>query len=287
MPAPPANPNFAGSQAWYNLAVGVDPNDDTRLIIGGIDMLISDDAGATWTQISQWYGAGFQFVHADHHTVVFRPGSSTEIIFGNDGGVWYSNNGDAATPTIQARNNGYNVTQYYAGALHPTSGSNYMLAGSQDNGSHAFNSPGIGAVNEVTGGDGGFCFIDQDNGDIQITSYIRRAFHLSTNGGASFTNNFFGNNRLALFITPAEYNDAANILYTSDSRDTLARVSDVGGANTLTRLRISQFNNDRATAIAISPTTPNRIFVGTENGEIVRINNALKQYLQEHSLMDD
>ncbi len=271
---PPATSNFASTQAWYDLAVAVDPNDENRVFIGGLELLVSGDAGATWTQISQWYGSGFQFVHADHHAIVFRPGNSNEMLFGNDGGVWYATNGSAATPTIQQRNSGYNVTQFFSVALSPVAGSNYMFGGTQDNGTPRFNAPGISSTVDISGGDGGYCFIDQDNANIQITSYIRRQFDLSTDGGANFTANFIGNNTNALFITPAEYDDAANVLYVSDANNSLGRTVDVGGANTFTTEAIAAFGNGRATALTVSPNTANRLFVGTETGRIVRIDNA-------------
>lgn len=255
-----------GGQSWYNLIIAVDPNDANRVWVAAVGMFVSGDGGMNWNSVSVG--------HTDHHAMVYRAGNSKEMVFGCDGGVYRTTNADAGSPTLDNKNMNYNVTQFLSCALHPNSGSNYIIGGCQDNGTPRFNSPGINSTVDISGGDGGYCFIDQDNANIQITSYVNRSFDLSTNGGSSFSSGFFGNNPLALFITPAEYDDTANILYTSDGVDTLARVSDIGGSNTFTEIRITQFNGDRISAIAVSPVTPNRLYIGTENGSFVRIDNA-------------
>ena len=88
-------------QAWYDLAIAVDPNNANTLIVGGVDLFKSTNAGASWQQIAHWYGGfGYQDVHADQHIVYYEPGNSSIIYFGNDGGMWQSTNGAAAIPTI-------------------------------------------------------------------------------------------------------------------------------------------------------------------------------------------
>ncbi|MCB9067160.1 MAG: hypothetical protein H6629_05055 [Calditrichae bacterium] len=57
---------------------------------------------------------------------MFKPGSSSEIVFGSDGGVDYTANGTSSTPSFTNRNNNYNVTQFYSGAMHPGDGENYF-----------------------------------------------------------------------------------------------------------------------------------------------------------------
>ncbi|PQB03733.1 hypothetical protein BST85_01555 [Aureitalea marina] len=86
--------DFTRGQSFYDLLIGVDPNDDTTLYVGGIDLFKSTNSGNSWNQFSHWYGGfGYQEVHADHHGIAFS--SSSRIIFGNDGGVYYTNNGGA------------------------------------------------------------------------------------------------------------------------------------------------------------------------------------------------
>ncbi|MBX2889613.1 MAG: T9SS type A sorting domain-containing protein [Saprospiraceae bacterium] len=254
-----------GPFCWYALVLAVDPNNSNRVWAGDVSLFVSGDAGVMWT--------GIGGVHVDHHVIVYRPGNSDEVIFGNDGGVYRSTNGSAAVPTLIPRNDGYNVTQFYANTLHPNSGSNYMLGGTQDNGTQRFTLPGLSSTDEPTGNDGAFCFIDRDDPNIQITGSQNRQFFISTNGGTSF-GNLLGEKNGTLFITPAEYDDTNDILYISESRDTLGRISDIGGANTLTFERITQLNNTRISALTISPNTANRLFIASETGRFLRVDNA-------------
>ena len=260
-------PAVFGTICWYAFILAVDPNNTNRVWAGDRDLLASTDGAATWTSIGG--------IHSDHHAITYRPGSSDEIVFGCDGGVYRTTNGSNVNPTLQAKNNGYNVTQFYANAIHPNSGSNYMLGGTQDNGTPQFNAAGVVSTIEApgTGGDGAFCFIDQDNPNIQLAASQDRHFYASNNGGASF-GTVIPTKRAALFITPAEYDNANDILYFSDNIDTLGRMTGVGAANTVVLERIAALGGGRISAIATSPATNNRLFVGTDNGNFVRIDNA-------------
>ncbi len=258
---PPAG---LGVFCWYALTLGVDPNDANRVWMGDVSMFVSGDAGANWTQISN--------IHADQHTVVYRPGNSDEVLLGNDGGIYRSTDAAAATPTVTTRNDSYNVTQFYAIAAHPDLGSNYILGGTQDNGTQRFNNPGLSSTDQPTGNDGAFCFIDQDNPNIQITGSQNRLFFISTDGGGSFNTLLAGKNS-ALFITPADYDDDADVFYFSDSTNQLGRINAVGAANTMTLETIAGINGKIST-ISVSPNTANRIFLGSTSGNILRVDNA-------------
>ncbi|MEJ7914286.1 MAG: sialidase family protein, partial [Chitinophagaceae bacterium] len=194
-----SNSNFARGQAWYNLIAAVDPQNAGSLYIGGIDAVRSDDSGSTWTQMTTWSlfaATGFtsaQNVHADHHGIMYAPGSSSRAIWGTDGGIHYTATANStlpAKPVFMAKNMGYNVTQYYSTAIHPLL-NDYFLAGAQDNGSQKFTAAGINTTATVSGGDGGFCHIDQDDPNIQITSFVFNNYYVSINGGASFVTRSF------------------------------------------------------------------------------------------------
>lgn len=262
---PRACPTGMGAICWYAFIMAVDPNNVNRVWIGSDNLYQSADGAGTWTAV-----AG---VHADHHAIIYRPGNSDQVVFGNDGGVYRCLNAAAASPTLTAKNNGYNVTQFYSTALHPTAGSNFMLGGTQDNGTQRFTCPGICTTDEPKGADGGFCFIDQNNAKLQIASSQNRRFYLTTDSFATSID-LLPTKEAALFITPSDFDDANNILYFSDGPDTLGRVVDVGGANTITYERITQINKGQISHIRVSPNTAHRLFVGTTGGRIMRIDNA-------------
>lgn len=260
-------PSGMGAICWYAYIMAVDPNNVNRIWIGSDNLYQSLDGGGTWTQVTG--------VHVDHHAIVYRPGNSDQVVFGNDGGVYRSLNASANPPTLTAKNNGYNVTQFYSTAIHPNAASNFMLGGTQDNGTQRFTCPGICVTDEPTGSDGGFCFIDQNNAKLQITSSQNRRFYLTTDSFATSIDLLpTKGNDATLFITPADYDDSNNVLYFSDAIDTLGRVVDVGGTNTITYERIPQLNRRQVSHVRVSPNTAHRLFVGTTRGRILRIDNS-------------
>lgn len=275
--------DFTRGQAWYDLIIAVDPNDRSTIIAGGIDLFRSTDGASNWTQISKWSnnnnlsGLSCSNVHADQHQVIFKPGSSSQVLFGNDGGVYYTNSVSSAgsSNVIFDRNNGYNVTQFYACALHPTAGSNYALAGAQDNGTQQFNNSGINATNEVTGGDGAFCFIDQTDANYQITSYVYNSYWRSTNGGSSFGSRFQSDQTTGKFINPTDYDDNQNILYSARTSSTINRVTNMTGSPSIGNFTVAGMST-MASHLRVSPytTSSTTLFVGTSSGDLYKITNA-------------
>jgi len=218
-------PPFTRGQAWYDLIITVHPEKEEDVYMGGIDIVRTRNGGDSWEQVSHWaqlipglQAPGFtndQYVHADVHEILFMPNRlGEEIVVGSDGGIFHGVdlNYQDLLPIFESKNHGYNVTQYYGTAVHPAQGSNYFLAGAQDNGSHQFKYEGINSVSEATGADGGFCHIDQNNPNVQITTAQNNVFFFSLNGGASFE----GVAQLpggVFFINPSEYDNDAQKLY--------------------------------------------------------------------------
>lgn len=269
--------DFSRNQAWYDLIAAVNPTDEDDIIVGGVDLFRSTDGGTTWEHISKWSNnANLNLltcseVHADQHQVIYRPGSSTEVVFGNDGGIYYTNDieGADSTNVIQPRNKGYNVTQFYSGAIYPDAGSNFYLAGSQDNGTQLFNASGFVNTSEATGGDGGFCFIDQDQPDTQITTFTNNNINFSINGGSSFS--LIVASATGSFINPADYDDEQNALYSGYSATSIYRTSLATGLSVL-NLGL----NDDASALKVSPhtTASTTLYVGTESAGLYEVTTA-------------
>ena len=278
--------SFAGGQGWYDLVCTVDPNNANRLFVGGIGIFVSNDGATTWSHVGGHYVSAPNNIHPDQHTITFQPGSSTVIYFGNDGGIYRTTNGSAAIPTTAVINKGYNVTQYYAGALNPTLGSNYMLAGAQDNGTQKYSTAGINSTTTATGGDGAYCHIDQDNASIQITSYQGNGINISNNNGANFY--YVNNSDGGHFINPTDYDDVSNVLYGPINTYVPASNSFINGqyfylnstlpANpnsaAVTKVTVAQFNNSMPTAVKVSPNTPNRVYFALSGGQLLKLDNA-------------
>ena len=261
------------SQYWYDMSIAVDPNNDAVVFVGGVDLFKTTNSGTSWQQVAHWYGGyGFQEVHADQHIALFEPGNSNVIYFGNDGGIWRSSNATATIPVISAKHDNYNVTQFYACAIHPTANSNYFLAGAQDNGSHQFTQGGIGPTNEVTGGDGCYVHIDQNEPQYQFTSYVYSNYYRSTDGGANFST--LTNNNNGSFVNPSDYDNATNNLYSAYSAGNYSRILNAPVSNTLSPIAIAAFGGAGITTVSCSPNTGDRVFFGLSNGRVVRVDNA-------------
>jgi hypothetical protein len=288
------NSNFTRGQAWYDLIIAVDPNDATKVYIGGVDVLRSSNSGSTWEQITTWssYNGGTAptpwpraSVHADIHEIRFLSGSSTTALIGCDGGIFYSTNingtlarvGSVSTPTFTSKNQGYNVTQYYAADNDPTACSNVLLAGAQDNGSQRLTSAGISTGTSVSGGDGMFCHIDQTNSGVQITSYVYNNYYYTTNSWTSNISHSVDNN--GRFINPTEFDDTNNILYACEGAGSYLSIAggilNGSGTTTPTVVTHSALTGFTGTpsAFKVDPNDANTLWVGMGEGNIRKVVN--------------
>lgn len=264
--------DFSRGQAWYDLTIAVDSNNRDVIFVGGIDFFKSIDGGTTWQQISHWYGGfGFQNVHSDMHNIVFNPGSSTIAYFLNDGSIYRTANADATIPTLTAKESNYNTTQFYSCAMQNTAGSFNFLAGAQDNGSHKFTAGTIQNSTEVTGGDGMFCHIDQNEPQYWFTSYVYNNYYRSTNNGGSFAG--VNNGNTGRFINPTDYDDVSNMLYCARSTNDFLRWRNPQTGNIFDTVALPALGG-QISAVKVSPNTANRVFFATGNGNLVRADNA-------------
>ncbi len=263
--------DFSRGQAWYDLCIAVDPNNENVVYVGGIDLFRSGNGGTSWTQISHWYGGfGHQYVHADQHFIGFRKGSSDTLFFCNDGGIYSTVNGSSAVPSIDERGRNMVTLQLYGCDMHPVNP--HYLGGAQDNGSHKFSSNALAATVEVTGGDGAFCNIDQDQPNYQFTQYVYNQYRVSSNGGSFFSSVNLSSS-LGRFINPSDYDDANNIMYAASSTNKYIRWNNPQTGNNYDNVTVS-LGGGKVSAVHVSPNVNNRIYLGDDDGNITRVDNA-------------
>ena len=235
------------------MAVAVDPNNANNVIVGALDCYKSTNGGSSWTKIINWVGTTGQYVHADQQAMIWR--SNNRVLVASDGGVHLSNDGGA---TFTDRNTGLRIKQFYAVAIHPTS-TNYFLGGTQDNGVHQLNAEGLTSSVEVTGGDGAFVHIDQNQGQYQWGSYVYNQYRRSTNSGTSWSSVNYSSSA-GRFINPTDYDDANNIMYCSGNANQYVRWSDPQSGATFTAVTMSGLNNGKVSAVKVSPYSSNLVF---------------------------
>jgi hypothetical protein len=264
--------DFTRGQAWYDLSLAVSPTNPNVAYVGGVDLFRTID-GSTWAQVSSWTGSNYPYVHADQHGVTFEPGNGSVAYIGCDGGLFRVTNAETNF-AFAGKNDNYITTLFYSCAIHPTAGTNYYLAGAQDNGSHQISAGGIAPSRSVLGGDGFYCFINQNNPNYQIVSLYNGAFSLSTNGGASFSG---GTNSRGKFLTPCDLDNTTNVFYAQANASDLWRwnlATNAAVAVDVSNVMFSNGTSSNISHIGSDPNTPNRIYVGTTVGQLYKIDNA-------------
>ncbi len=248
-------PGFTSGQAWYCMAIAVDPNNANNVIVGSLDCYKTTNGGTSWTKISEWVGTAGQYVHADQQVMSWR--NNNQVLIGSDGGIHYSANGGT---TIVDKNVGLRIKQFYSVAFHPTS-LNYFLAGAQDNGTHQLNGAGLTTSVEVTGGDGAWVQIDQNQPQYQWGAYVYNQYRRSTNSGSTWTSVNYSSSA-GRFINPTDYDDANNIMYCSGVGDAFVRWSNPQTGSTFTSVSMPGLNTGTVSAIKVSPFTNNTVYFG-------------------------
>lgn len=281
----PAN-DFTRGQAFYDLLLRVDPNDENTLYVVGIDLFKSSDGGDSWNQISHWYGGfGYQEVHADQHGMAFS--SSSRVLFSNDGGVYFSEN---AGENIQPRKKGLNTLQFYTVGVAPTtafSDAEYFLAGAQDNGTLLIEnaSPGVNSFYERQGGDGAYSFFDQDGTDQYcIANYVyNRSIRLYNFANGSIRTISNENTSNGDFINQEALDSNLDILYSnySSGSNYVIRMYENLKTGVVSRKNISNaIMNAEPNALTVSPYTTDQsnLFVGLKNGKVIKIAGATNTF---------
>ena len=260
----------ANGQAGYDLSLGVDPNDPNTVFAGELDIFKTTDAGASWTQVTGG-GSGTASMHVDQQNL--KTITSNEVIFSNDGGIYYTSD---AGVTVSNRNTGYNVSQFYSVALHPDAGSQYVMGGTQDNGTWTIQGTGIQSGSAKVGGDGAYTHIDQLDPNYQFTATTYNSIYRSTNGGSSFS--LYANHEAAdgsdtgFFINPSTIDPTSQTFYSAVDASTILRLNNYSTLADKTLMSISL--GSTASAFKMSPHTDGVLFVGTSSGRIFKITDA-------------
>lgn len=277
--------NFTNGQAFYDLLLNLDPNNDDNLFVGGINLFRSSNGASSWGQFSHAYSAG-QYVHPDQHIAAFSNNDPKKLVFGNDGGIYYTENSGVTTV---ARNNGLNITQYYSAGVGPTAafdGKDYFAGGTQDNGTHLFedSDAGIDSGVQTFGGDGAYTMFDEDGTDkYYIRNYVYNAgisiHDLVTNTKRSI-NQEANSSRNGSFINEEELDSNLDILYSNYSPAVNnAIIKRYSGIKT-PQIQKADLTNALMTsaprAMKVSPftKTSTTLLVGTYFGDLLKVESA-------------
>jgi photosystem II stability/assembly factor-like uncharacterized protein len=270
------------TQGWYDNQIAVDPKNPDIVWTAGIDLMRSDDGGVNWGVASYWWfdATDPNYAHADSHAITFHPkyngDSNRQVFAASDGGIHRTDNARAAVGTTLAQvcgnttadqirwtsmNNGYQVTQFYHGAVYPD-GTTYF-GGTQDNGTLR-GTIGSGQNWEmIRGGDGGYVAVNQTNTNILYGEYTGKSLERSTNGGLTWSPIYGSISESAgnyQFIHPFAMDPSnSSRLWYGGAR--AYRSSNGGTSWTMA----SQFFASRIASWGISPSNPDRVYVGVQH----------------------
>ena len=110
-------------QNWYDQGVSVHPTDPDTLYISTVDLFRSTNGGSTFTNVTCGYAGGpgtGDYVHVDHHARTYVNDDPDRLLIGNDGGVYYSGNADAASATqveFTQLNDSLSTIEFYSGDI--------------------------------------------------------------------------------------------------------------------------------------------------------------------------
>ncbi|HZX61989.1 MAG TPA: T9SS type A sorting domain-containing protein [Bacteroidales bacterium] len=277
--------NFA-TIAWHALDIAVDPNDPNTVFIGGLDVHKTNSGGNYWNLVSDWslmyYGGGSGYVHADQHIMVFKPGSSTEMLLGSDGGVFFTGNANVPgyAPVFEQRNLDYNTLQFYTADLKNEPGSTELVGGLQDNGCLYYYELPVTINDMVSGGDGAYCFFDKNDVFYSISSVYYNSYYVQING---VNTGYLLNWSSGVFINPADYDYRSKVLYANacdfigNYLDYYLQLSDVTGSGYGEFKKVGTTTQVYFSAIKWSPFSPSgnaNLFLGTQSGRLFKVTNA-------------
>ncbi|MCL5031513.1 MAG: T9SS type A sorting domain-containing protein [Bacteroidetes bacterium] len=275
----------------YSLCISVKPDDENTVFLGEIGLFrstngFSSSLNTTAIGDTQGYAVRmYKTIHTDNHIIIFSKTNPNIMYVGNDGGVFKTIDDMDSPPEWTSLNNGYYTTQFYAVAIDHVTTDDIIIAGSQDNGTVFTNSNSATYQwKDISEGDGYICYI-ADNGSSYYTSepqgFIERLL-LDNDGNITSIG----------YIEPLYYSVPIAEPYTIDPNDNkvmycaevgyLWRNSDVTaipmGNNGTTDINWTKLANSSTNSIIstieISKSPANRVYYGTMDGKIFRLDDA-------------
>ena len=273
----------------YAMTIAIKPDDPNTVIIGGSNLYRSTDGFATPYNTTEIAGYIDPFAsHPDMHSLAFEPGHPNTLLVGDDGGLHGTVN-IMTSPHVNwfSVNRGFRTVQFYHVVLAPMTGSNYVLGGTQDNGTMR-NIGGNGTNFQlVLGGDGGPVGIsDSSTGAIyEYCSYQFGEIHRRSQTSTPFSASPIKPPTPAgdrLFISPFHLDpDNTELLYYvyGDNLYRTSSASTVTGYEWTAMWAVAQTLDEYALITALATTRGNynsitsSLFFGTRSGRIYRIDD--------------
>ena len=285
------------TQGGYDMVLKVKPDDSNFVVLGGTNLYRSTDGFTSKVDSSGWIGgyqskdsyAKYPNHHPDQHSLVFLNSPNSSVLYsGSDGGITRTDDVTQASVTWTDLNTGYITSQFYSLAIDPaTANNNIIIGGLQDNGNYYTNSADstVPWVELPLGGDGGFTAIADGHTEYYFETQKGEIwkFRLDENGNPTQSAYIKPNyNTSYLFINPFVLDPVNNKIMYFAAGDSVFRNSDLSGiswgTSNATNKNWSVLSSSRTgsvvSAIGVSRSPANRLYIGSSEGKILRIDGA-------------
>lgn len=278
----------------YCMVLAVHPAAPEVVYIGGTDLFCTTNGFAKAEDVRKIGGYPASWspfdLHPDLHAIAFDPSSPDVMCVGGDGGITWSNNNRALPVQWRVQNNGYVSSQFYAVAQERTTpGDQLIVGGLQDNGSFATMSANPDAAWELmTGGDGTSCAVANNQKALYLSAqagYLVQLKYDEEMGAYQYgglwrpietgDNNY---NFITLFVL--EPNNT-NMMYLASKNnlwrhDNLAETPEAIGVFDPNWTAMGPIVDPPVSIMAfgISTQPAHRLYVGTNDGAVFRIDDA-------------
>lgn len=244
-------------QGWYDLCISVDPNNTNIIHVGGINIWKSTNFGSVWDMNAHWLGMYSRpYVHADIHNLEYQ-NHSQKLFSAHDGGIDYTTNSGTTWTYIA---DGMSITQFYSMDV-SQSGTEFIVAGSQDNGTSRYEN---GSWLHVAAGDGMICAIDPSNPRYVYSSNPNGSFYRSSDYGKNFDGpiiSAYSIQESGAWLTPFAidpndgrnlYTGYANIYKSTDRGNSWQKMSNFGSGNSFRFIKVAPSDSKTIYASTVS-----------------------------------
>jgi photosystem II stability/assembly factor-like uncharacterized protein len=165
---------YSGFGWWFG-KIYADPTDANIVYALGIESYRSDNGGQTWQTFTQ-------LNHVDHHALWINPNDNKDILDGNDGGLYRTNDFSKTWSYI----NNIPISQFYTCEIDEQNPQK-LFGGTQDNGTWRNLSPAVDSWIHILGGDGFYCLVNPKDSRYVYAESQYGNLSRSEDGGDTFS----------------------------------------------------------------------------------------------------
>lgn len=276
----------------YFSQIRIDPNDDQKLWLLGVNIASSDDGGKN-------FAPSFARVHADAHALWINPANSADMLLGTDGGLQWSHDRGRTWDFL----NTVPLSQFYEIAADMQK-PYWVYGGLQDNGSWASpiattdsRGPSNDEWIQINGGDGFYIQVDPSDSNTlytesqngSISRQVRTTgedksirprppageppYRFDWNAPMLLSPHnpkklYFGGNRLFISNDRGDTWRRTDDLTTNPDRTKLKIMGVVPGSTPLTQYEHTMSTFGQIVTLTESPIKPGLLWVGTDDGNL-------------------